>query len=77
MRRGATGPNAHFRGADLTVANAGGWATLTPGSNPDPDRPPLKVFGEQCGLMTGIAGAMVALATLRQARASGVGDTID
>ena len=74
---GITGPYRDFAAEDLTVSNAGGWANLCPRSHTDPSLPPLKVFGQQCGMMAGIAGATAALATYRDARRSGVGDYID
>ena len=74
---GITGPYRDYCAEELTVTNAGGWATLCPKTHNDPDLPPLKVFGHQCGLMTGITGALTALAMYRDARRSGVGDYID
>jgi crotonobetainyl-CoA:carnitine CoA-transferase CaiB-like acyl-CoA transferase len=74
---GNTGPYADFTAEELTVTNAGGWANLCPNSHQDPELPPLKIFGHQCGLMAGIAGALAALAVHRDARRSGVGDYID
>ena len=74
---GVTGPYRDFVAEELTVSNAGGWANLCPRSHTDPTLPPLKVFGNQCGMMAGIAGATAALATCRDARRSGVGDYID
>ena len=74
---GITGPYRDYQGTELIVANAGGWTHLCPGSHPEPDAPPLKVFGHQCALMAGTAGALVALATAREARRSGVGEHID
>jgi len=74
---GQTGPYAKYQAEELTISNAGGWANLCPATHTDPTLPPLKVFGDQCALMSGIAGAMTALAVVRQARQSGVGDFID
>ena len=74
---GNTGPYRDFVAEDITVANAGGWANLCPRTHTDPSLPPLKVFGNQAGMMAGIAGATAALATFRDARRSGVGDYID
>lgn len=74
---GMTGPYADYAATELIHANSGGWAALTPGTDPDPNKPPLKVFGHQCELMAGVNGAMVALATWRDAVRSGVGDFID
>ena len=74
---GITGPYRDYRGTELIVANAGGWTNLCPGSHAEPEAPPLKVFGHQCALMAGTAGALTALATAREARRSGVGEHID
>ena len=74
---GATGPHAGYVAEELNVANAGGWASLCPTTSRDPEIAPLKVFGDQCALMSGIAGAAVALATLREVRRSGTAEFID
>ena len=74
---GVTGPYRDYRGTELVVTNAGGWANFSPGTHPEPEYAPLKVFGHQCAMMAGTAGALAALAMARQARRSGVGDHID
>lgn len=74
---GMTGPYRDYQGTELIVANAGGWTNLCPGTHSEPEAPPLKVFGHQCALMAGTAGALVALATARETRRSGVGEHID
>jgi crotonobetainyl-CoA:carnitine CoA-transferase CaiB-like acyl-CoA transferase len=74
---GASGPYADFRAEELTVSNAGGWAGLCPAATQRPDLPPLKVFGHQCGLMSGVAGATAAMAAYSAARRSGIGEFID
>ena len=74
---GQRGPYAEYAAEELTVANAGGWANLCPATSTDPSLPPLKVFGDQCALMSGIVGAMTALAAARETRRSGVGEYID
>ncbi len=74
---GIAGPYRDYRGGDLIVANAGGWASLCPGTHLEPELPPLKVFGHQCALMAATAGAMAALALARDAHRSGVGEHID
>ena len=74
---GTSGPYCHYKGTELIVANAGGWAGLCPGTHTEAEFPPLKVFGHQCAMMAGTAGAMAALAMAREAARSGVGDFID
>jgi crotonobetainyl-CoA:carnitine CoA-transferase CaiB-like acyl-CoA transferase len=74
---GHSGPYAEFAATELIMANAGGWANLCPATHDDPDLAPLKVIGDQCHLMSAIAGATTALAVFRDARRSGVGEHID
>jgi crotonobetainyl-CoA:carnitine CoA-transferase CaiB-like acyl-CoA transferase len=74
---GNTGPHRNFKATDLTLTNAGGWASICPATKETADLPPLKVYGEQCGLMAGIAGAFAALSTYRDTRRTGIGDYID
>ncbi len=74
---GSTGPYSDYAAQELTVTNAGGWAGVCPATHTDPALPPLKVFGHQCALMSGIAGAMTALAIVQERRTSGVGEFID
>jgi len=74
---GAVGPHAEFAAEELIVANAGGWAGLCPATRTEPEFPPLKVFGHQCAMMAGTAGALAVTATRRDVRRSGVGEFID
>ena len=74
---GSHGPRAEYHATELTMAHGGGWASLCPATSADPELEPLKVYGDQCALMTGIAGAMTALAVHRHARQTGVGEFID
>jgi crotonobetainyl-CoA:carnitine CoA-transferase CaiB-like acyl-CoA transferase len=74
---GDTGPHANWRGYDLTVANAGGWAFLSPGASPYPDKPPLKCFGSQGDFQGGIHAAMLVLAGYMNRLKTGKGQAID
>lgn len=74
---GQLGPYKDYQGCDLTVANAGGWATVCPGTHTEEDFPPLKAHGQSCLIMTGISGAVTALAVSRNSKLSGVGEYID
>ncbi|MCZ6709429.1 MAG: CoA transferase [Gammaproteobacteria bacterium] len=74
---GHSGPYQNYQAEELTLANAGGWANLCPATHTDPSLPPLKACGDQCGLMAAVAGAMTALAMVREARRSGTGEFID
>jgi crotonobetainyl-CoA:carnitine CoA-transferase CaiB-like acyl-CoA transferase len=74
---GDTGPYADWRGYELTVANAGGWAYLSPGASPYPEQPPLKCFGSQGDFQGGIHGATVTLAAYLNRLKTGKGQAID
>ena len=74
---GSSGPYADFHARELTVSSAGGWANLCPAATERTDLPPLKVFGQQCGFMSGVAGAAVTMAIYSAARRTGVGEYID
>ena len=74
---GLTGPHRHWRGEEITVANAGGWTYLSPGTSTEADRPPLKASGHQADLQTGATGAIATLAAVYRARKSGQGEQID
>jgi crotonobetainyl-CoA:carnitine CoA-transferase CaiB-like acyl-CoA transferase len=74
---GITGPYADFQATELILSNAGGWANLCPATHTDPDLPPLKVFGDQCALMSAVAGATAALAFMQDRSSSQVGEYID
>jgi len=60
---GLTGPHAHWRGADVVLWNAGGVATLN-GQPGEPDRPPLKAFGDQASFQGGLNAAVASLGAL-------------
>jgi crotonobetainyl-CoA:carnitine CoA-transferase CaiB-like acyl-CoA transferase len=74
---GDTGPYANWRGYDLTVANAGGWAYLSPGASPFADQPPLKCFGSQGDFQGGVTAAMLTLAAYMNRLKTGKGQAID
>lgn len=74
---GYRGPRAHFQATELGIVHGGGWANVCPSTHLDPELPPLKPFGEQSAYLSGTCAAMVALATWREALASGVGEFID
>jgi crotonobetainyl-CoA:carnitine CoA-transferase CaiB-like acyl-CoA transferase len=60
---GLTGPHARFRATDVVLWNAGGIGTLN-GQPGEPDRPPLKPFGDQSGFQGGLNGAVASLGAL-------------
>ena len=74
---GLTGPHRHWRAEEITVANAGGWAYLSPGTSKEIDRPPLKASGHQADFQTGTTGAFGTLAALYRARQTGQGEHLD
>ncbi len=74
---GSSGPYADFHASELTVSGGGGWASLCPAATGRMDLPPLKVYGQQCGFMSGVAGAAVTMAIYSAARRTGVGEYID
>ena len=74
---GDRGPRANWRGYELNVSNAGGWAYLSPGASPYPELPPLKPFGAQCDFQAGAHAALTSLAAMRHKLRTGKGQAID
>jgi crotonobetainyl-CoA:carnitine CoA-transferase CaiB-like acyl-CoA transferase len=74
---GLSGPHAQWRGEEINVVHGGGWGYLIPGDDPDPNAPPLTVFGHAANCQAGMAAAFAALGAYSKARATGVGEIID
>jgi crotonobetainyl-CoA:carnitine CoA-transferase CaiB-like acyl-CoA transferase len=74
---GDRGPHAGYRAHELTLANASGWAFLSPGASPHPELPPLKAFGSQHGMQGGLHASLTAMAALLSRRATGKGQAIE
>lgn len=74
---GLTGRHRDYEACELTLAHAGGWATLSPGASKRPELPPLKAAGPQAELQGGLAAATASLAAYFRAQADGVGEQID
>jgi len=74
---GLTGPYSGYRAEELTTANAGGWAYLSPGASEQAHQPPLKTFGHQSDFQGALAGASAALAAVMRVRDTGLGEHID
>ena len=74
---GQTGPYADYAANELILANGGGWANVCPATHSEPERPPLKVAGEQCHYIAAISGATTALAAWRHQQQTGCGEYID
>ena len=76
-RFGLTGPHSEYNAHEITSANAGGWAFISPGALEDRDLPPLKAFGQQCDFQAGINAANATLGALIARLTSGLGEHID
>jgi crotonobetainyl-CoA:carnitine CoA-transferase CaiB-like acyl-CoA transferase len=74
---GDTGPHASYEAHELTVANASGWAFLSPGASPHPELPPLKAFGSQHQMQAGLHASLTTLAALVSKRKTGKGQAIE
>ena len=74
---GLTGPYTDYHAYDLTVANAGGWAWLSPGASDYPALPPLKAYGHQTEFQGGLAATVATLGAYYRALATGRGEHID
>ena len=74
---GLRGLYSDYLAEEINLVNAGGWANLCPATEPDPDLPPLKPFGEQSSMMAGISAAATGLAYLKKAKSTGQGESID
>jgi crotonobetainyl-CoA:carnitine CoA-transferase CaiB-like acyl-CoA transferase len=74
---GDSGPHAGYNAHELTVANASGWAFLSPGASPHPELPPLKAFGSQHEMQGGLHASMTTMAALLSRRKTGKGQAIE
>jgi len=73
---GLTGPHASWRGPDVVLWSAGGVATLN-GQPGEPDRPPLKAFGDQSGFQGGLNAAVASLGAVLGRGAGEPGEHVD
>jgi crotonobetainyl-CoA:carnitine CoA-transferase CaiB-like acyl-CoA transferase len=74
---GERGPYANYRGYDLNVMHASGFAAINPACSPFPELPPAKLFGQQSDLQAGVHTAIVALAAYLNRMRTGVGQAIE
>jgi crotonobetainyl-CoA:carnitine CoA-transferase CaiB-like acyl-CoA transferase len=74
---GDSGPHSSYKAYELTVANASGWAFLSPGASPHPELPPLKAFGSQHEMQGGLHASMTTMAALLSKRKTGKGQAIE
>lgn len=70
---GLTGPHADRPASDLTLMAAGGLLALAG----DPDREPLRAWGEQTSIIAGAHAATATLMALHVLEADGVGQVVD
>jgi crotonobetainyl-CoA:carnitine CoA-transferase CaiB-like acyl-CoA transferase len=76
-RFGDSGPHADYHAHELTMANASGWAFLSPGASPHPELPPLKTFGSQHEMQGGLHASLTTMAALLVKRKTGKGQAIE
>ncbi len=74
---GLQGPYRDYAATDLTLFHGGGWGWICPGRGTPAHFPPSKPFGQHALVQAGLHGAVAALAALRGARKTGVGEHID
>ena len=74
---GESGPHANYKAHELTVANASGWAFLSPGASPHPELPPLKAFGSQHQMQGGLHASLTTMAALLSKKKNGKGQAIE
>jgi CoA:oxalate CoA-transferase len=74
---GLSGPHAEWKGENLTVVSAGGWASLTPGNSPLSEQPPLQAFGQQGMFQAGVHAAVATMGALFSRRRSGRGQLVE
>lgn len=74
---GLTGPRAGWQAENLTLAAAGGWASVTPGNIPYPDEPPLAAFGHQVDFQAGVHAAVATMGALFGRRRTGRGQLVE
>ncbi len=74
---GDTGPYRNWNAYELNVANAGGWAFLSPGASEFPELPPLKAFGHQGDYQGGLHACIAGLAAYYYRLDSGKGQVVE
>jgi crotonobetainyl-CoA:carnitine CoA-transferase CaiB-like acyl-CoA transferase len=74
---GDTGPYRNFNAYELNVANAGGWAFLSPGASEFPELPPLKAFGHQGDYQGGLHACIAGLGAYFHRLDSGKGQVVE
>ncbi len=74
---GCTGPYSQYNAYDVTGANAGGWAFISPGASDYPELPPLRAFGHQADFQGGVHAAVATLGAYYHKCLTGEGQHID
>jgi crotonobetainyl-CoA:carnitine CoA-transferase CaiB-like acyl-CoA transferase len=74
---GLSGPHARWQADNLTIAAAGGWASVTPGNSPYEDEPPLAAFGSQADFQAAAHAAVASMGALLARRRFGVGQLVE
>ncbi len=74
---GDRGPYRDWKGYELNVVNAGGWAFLSPGSSTYPELPPLKIFGSQADFQAGLHVCFATLAAFWSRLRTGRGEHLE
>jgi crotonobetainyl-CoA:carnitine CoA-transferase CaiB-like acyl-CoA transferase len=74
---GLSGPHARWQAENLNVVAASGWASITPGSSPYPDDPPLAAFGHQADFQAAAHAAVATMGALFARRRTGRGQLVE
>ena len=74
---GLSGPRANWQGTNLTVAAAGGWASVTPGNSQLDQEPPLIAFGQQADFQAALHCAVATMGALLARRRTGAGQLVE
>lgn len=74
---GDSGPYRNWRGYELNIQHAGGWAYLSPRGSQSPELPPLKMFGSQAEFLTGTHASVAALAAYWHRLEEGCGQVVE
>ncbi len=73
---GQNGPHSGYKGYDINVMAAGGWAWIN-GWPGHPNEPPLKAYGYQTEYQAGVTAALTAMAALWARLRIGKGQHVD
>jgi crotonobetainyl-CoA:carnitine CoA-transferase CaiB-like acyl-CoA transferase len=74
---GLSGPHARWQAENISVAAAGGWASVTPGNSLLADEPPLVAFGRQADFQAAAHAAVVTMGALFARKRTGRGQLVE